>query len=176
MIENEALSRPHSLEHAYYGASHHMSIPIRVLAVRAVLSFTIAVFVLSIFYFSGILPQSSDASETVVTGSQILLFFFGWVIFSPLLETAVLAVLYKIASNYLPLKSSVVLAAGILSALHGLIWWAWPFVVLFPILIFTIPFVQEKHSTRAALLPCALTHAFHNLYGFVCVLIAYRTV
>lgn len=150
-----------------------MNIPIRVLAIRAVASFLIAVCILAVFYFSGILPQSSDTSETVMTGGQMALLFFGWVIFSPLVETAALAILYKIASNYLPLKSSAALAAIILSALHGLVWWAWPFVVFLPLLIFTIPFVQEKHSTRAALLPSALTHAFHNLYGFLCLLVVY---
>lgn len=153
-----------------------MNIPIRVLAIRAVASFSIAICVLTTFHFAEILPKMSDATETAGTGSQLTLLFFGWVIFSPLVETAFLAILYKTASNYLCLKSSAVLAAVILSALHGFIWWAWPFVVVIPLLIFTIPFMQEKKSTWAALLPSALTHAFHNLYGFVCLSVVYRTI
>jgi hypothetical protein len=59
------------------------------------------------------------------------------------------------------------LAASLLAAFHGLIWWAWPIIVFVPFLIFSIPFTQHSASIRSAIVSSALTHSFHNLYGFV---------
>jgi hypothetical protein len=60
------------------------------------------------------------------------------------------------------------------AALHGLIWWAWPLIVLVPFLIFVIPFVQQQKSYKKAFLSSAATHVFHNLYGFLCFLAFYK--
>jgi hypothetical protein len=135
-----------------------------------------AILVIASLLYLDLAPDNSAAAESVITASQITIMFFGWVIFSPVIETLFLSVIRKVASNYLSDKPSAVLAASVLAASHGFIWWAWPIIVFIPFLIFSIPFMQHSASTKSAIVSSALTHSFHNLYGFIVFIVLHRMV
>lgn len=148
-----------------------MSDSLRLSASRALASFVAAVLVLvAVLYFD--MPASTTTiSKDAMTMGEWALMLFGRVVISPSLETLALAALFKGASCWMSEKNSALIAATILAGLHGLARSAGPFVVLVPFLIFALPFWQHPESTTKAMASSALTHAFHNLYGFVCVLV-----
>lgn len=123
---------------------------------------------------AGLVPDQSEAAKEVMSGSQLATMFFGWVVLSPLAHTAIIAAVQEVASNLVKPRMATLIAATTMAALHGLVWWAWALILLVPFLIFVIPFIQKQESYKEAFLSCVATHAFHNLYAFLCLLMFYR--
>ena len=166
------LISPSSRRHA--NESTRLDTSIFRLAIRAIASFLVATCVLSLLYMAGLVPDLSGTDKEIISGGQLATIFFGWVVFSPLAETAVIAAVHEVASNVVKPRNAALIAAITMAALHGLIWWAWALIVVVPFLIFVIPFVQKQDSFKEAFFSCAATHAFHNLYAFLCFLVFYR--
>ena len=144
---------------------------IRTLAVRAIGSVAVAAtLALPLFYF-GIAPSSADVDESSLDIVELTLLFFGLVLFSPLAETLLFAAIFKSANVYLSSAKSMVVAAVALASLHGLVSWAWGVAVFIPFLIFGIPFMRQDTSLKRAILASAITHAFHNSYAFILIVI-----
>ena len=141
------------------------------LAVRAIGSVAVAAMLaLPLFYF-GIAPSSADVDESSLDIAELTLLFFGVVLFSPVVETLLFAAIFKSANVYLSSAKSIVVAAVALASLHGLISWAWGVVIFVPFLIFGIPFMRQNISLKRAIFASAITHAFHNLYAFILIVI-----
>lgn len=97
-------------------------------------------------------------------GSHWVLDLIGSVVVSPLLETIVLYGLFRLFSIFVSPKLATVLSAFSLSIVHGVWYWAWGLITLFPLLIFVRPFLDRSQEVKWRLLRSGLAHSFHNVY------------
>lgn len=133
---------------------------------KAILSFFAALTVASFIFMLGC-QSKQEGSELALTPGELALTYFGLVIFSPLVETFVLAVLFRICAYKLTYHYSKAIAALIIALSHGLVWWGWALVMIVPFQIFAGPFGRYDLTFQQAYVRSAMTHAFHNLYVLV---------
>ncbi|HLM54140.1 MAG TPA: hypothetical protein VK325_11260 [Pseudoxanthomonas sp.] len=70
------------------------------LALRAFGGFTAAVVLVSAAFYLDLLPVDARGERGDPASGELTLLFFGWVVFSPVVETLLLAALFRIFSVY----------------------------------------------------------------------------
>jgi membrane protease YdiL (CAAX protease family) len=107
-----------------------------------------------------LLPPSAQPQFAVPNVLAVLLF----VIFAPVVETLIMAVVLGLLLRVLPAAAAVVVSAIGWGIAHSLAAPAWGLVVWWPFLVFSTLYVTwRRRSLLAAIAIPAATHALHNL-------------
>lgn len=138
---------------------------------RGLLSFACAVTVMFALYWTGAIAGNLSDNDKL---APISLFwtFFGLIIFAPIVETLILAVLFKVTSSFLDMRLAAVFSGLIVAAGHSIIYWAWGLIVLLSFMIYSAPFASSHIAFKERIAKSWLAHTVHNTLAFLLITMA----
>lgn len=133
----------------------------RMLAVcvlRGAIAFCSAVIVAILISFLGVDVEVGPALDDM----PMLSWAFGAIIFSPVMETACMVLVFVIVKKLTAVPAAAIVSGVSLIVAHGVWYWAWAFIVAIPILIFSMSLAEENLELACRAKVACLSHVVHN--------------
>lgn len=135
-----------------------------------ILSFICGCAVALVLYAANVIPNEAGEGPTATSGEDLAAMFFGLVLFSPIIETLLLSLVFKFFSLKISAGYAAPLAGATVAAAHSFVHLAWGVVVFVPFLIYASPFVDLNVPFLKRMISSSLIHAFNNLLVFLVLL------
>ena len=147
------------------------------LLVASAISLSSALAVSALLTTLGLIPKGASPFSYPLRGPWMaLVFTWGLLVLSPVVETFVLCVLISLGIRLrIPPLFAVVLGALVWAFLHSMAWGPWGFVVFPAFLVFGYTFVRWRYlSFSAGFVSATVVHALHNVVPTVTLLLTLK--